>query len=65
MEELGEGSGLIFEPSGGGWGYVGDVFDGDGVDLVECFRGFGLASSSVSDGMDDGFAVRDAVSEFV
>ena len=57
MEELGEGAGLVLEPSGGGWGYVGDVFDGVGVDLVEALGGFGLASGFVSDGVDDGFAV--------
>ena len=57
MEELGEGSGLVLQPSGSGWGYVRDVFDGGGVDLVEGFGGLGLASGCVSDGVDDGFAV--------
>ena len=57
VEELGEGSGLVLEPSGSGWGYVGDVFDSVGVDLVEGLGGLGLVSGCVSDGVDDGFAV--------
>lgn len=34
LEELWEGAGLMLEPLGSGWGYVGDVVEGGGVELV-------------------------------
>ncbi len=56
-------AGFVFEPLGSYWGDKGHKLDGVGVQLVEGLGG--TAGRCVLDRVDDRFAVRNAVSEYV